>query len=154
MRVSGLHHIGYVVARMGPSLSRFLSDGAELIVEPIDDPIQKVTVALLRIDGAVPLELVAPIQGQDSPIAARLGRGGGLDHLCYSVTDVGAAIAEEAAREAVIACEPVYAVAFHRTVAFVQRRSGMVIEYISTDPVDDPQQPSGLAAPVAAAEQE
>ena len=129
---SALHHIGYVVARMGPALTRFVDEGARVLVEPVDDPIQRVTVALLAIDGDVPVELVAPTPGiDDPPIAARLARGGGLDHLCFSVPDVAGSVAEETGRGSLVVCEPVFAVAFTRTVAFVQRRSGMVIEYIS-----------------------
>jgi methylmalonyl-CoA/ethylmalonyl-CoA epimerase len=133
VRVSGLHHIGYVVPRMGPALSRFVDEGATVVVEPIDDPVQRVTVALLRADGDVPIELVAPTPGLDSPVVARLRRGGGFDHLCYSVADVGDALAQEASRGGLIVCSPVFAVAFTRTVGFVQRRSGMVIEYISDE---------------------
>lgn len=136
MQVSGLHHIGYVVPRMGPAISRFRTEGATVVVEPIDDPIQRVTVALLTADGGVPIELVAPTPGLDSPIAARLRRGGGLDHLCYSVGDVACALAEETERGSLLVCAPVFAVAFTRTVGFVQRRSGMVVEYISDGVAD------------------
>jgi methylmalonyl-CoA/ethylmalonyl-CoA epimerase len=131
VRVSGLHHIGYVVPRIGPALNRFVDEGATVLVEPVDDPVQRVTVALLRVDGDVPVELVAPIAGMDSPVVARLRRGGGFDHLCYSVHDVADALDEESGRGSLIVCEPVFAVAFTRTIGFVQRRSGMVVEYIS-----------------------
>ena len=133
MDVSSLHHIGYVVPRIGPALSRFVDEGAELVVEPIEDPIQRVTVALLRTDGDVPIELVAPTPGLDSPVQARLRRGGGFDHLCYSVPDVAATLGAESERGSLIVCEPVFAVAFTRTIGFVQRRSGMVVEYISDE---------------------
>ena len=131
MKVSGLHHIGYVVPRMGPAVSRWVDEGATVVVEPVEDPIQRVTVALLKADGDVPIELVAPTPGLDSPVVARLRRGGGFDHLCYSVADVRGTLGEEEARGSLIVCEPVFAVAFARTIAFVQRRSGMVVEYIS-----------------------
>lgn len=133
MQVSGLHHIGYVVPRIGPALSRFVDEGARVLVEPIDDPIQKVTVALLSCDGDVPIELVAPTPGLDSPVAARLRRGGGFDHLCYSVRDVATSLGEEEQRGSLIVCQPVFAIAFTRTIGFVQRRSGMVVEYISDE---------------------
>ncbi len=135
MEVTRLHHIGYVVPRMGPALRRFVDEGATVLVEPIDDPIQRVTVALLNTLGDVPIELVAPIPGLDSPIAGRLGRGGGFDHLCYSVPDVASALEEETGRGSLTVCQPVFAVAFARTVGFVQRRSGMVVEYISDEEV-------------------
>jgi len=116
---------------MASALKRFTDEGATVLVEPIDDPIQRVTVALLSIDGDVPLELVAPTPGLDSPIEARLRRGGGLDHFCFSVPDVGSSLAEEEERGSLIVCPPVFAVAFTRTVGFVQRRTGLVVEYIS-----------------------
>lgn len=138
MEVAGLHHIGYVVRSMKSALSRFTDEGAVVVVEPIQDPIQRVEVALLRTDGDVPIELVAPIAGVEGPIESRLKRGGGFDHLCYSVRDVAASIAEEEERGSLVVCEPVFAVAFTRTVGFVQRRTGMVVEYISVDEVPVP----------------
>ena len=138
MRASGLHHMGYVVPRMDSALRRFVDEGATVLVEPIEDPIQRVTVALLSVDADVPVELVAPIPGVDGPITARLQRGGGLDHLCFTVDDVAAALAEDAERGALVVCEPVFAVAFNRTVGFVQRRSGMVVEFISAQEVPAP----------------
>jgi methylmalonyl-CoA/ethylmalonyl-CoA epimerase len=131
MRAEALHHVGFVVPRMGPALSRWLDGGAELLVEPIDDPIQRVTVALLHVDGVVPVELVAPIPGLESPVEARLKRGGGLDHFCYSVPDVGMALTEEEAQGGIVVCPPVFAVAFSRQVGFVQRRTGLTVEFIS-----------------------
>jgi methylmalonyl-CoA/ethylmalonyl-CoA epimerase len=123
---------------MGPALRRFVDEGATVLVEPIDDPIQRVTVALVSMDADVPVELVAPIAGVDGPITARLQRGGGLDHLCFVVDDVASALAEDAERGGLVVCEPVFAVAFTRTVGFVQRRSGMVVEYISAKEVRRP----------------
>lgn len=131
MDVAGLHHIGYVVRSMRSALTRFTDEGAVVVVEPIEDPIQRVEVALLRTDGDVPIELVAPIPGVDGPIESRLKRGGGFDHLCYSVRDVAATVDADEARGSLVVCRPVFAVAFSRTVAFVQRRTGMVVEYIS-----------------------
>ncbi len=138
MQVSGLHHIGYVVRSMKSALSRFTDEGAVVVVAPVEDPIQRVEVALLRADGDLPIELVAPIPGVDGPIEARLRRGGGFDHLCYSVQDVSDSLAQEENRGSLIVCEPVFAVAFTRTVGFVQRRTGMVVEYISDDEVAAP----------------
>ena len=135
MPVESLHHVGYVVPRMASALARWLDEGARLVVEPIDDPVQRVTVALLESDAGLPVELVAPIPDTDSPIGARLRRGGGLDHFCFSVPDVGAQIETELARGAVLVCAPVRAVAFRREIGFVQRRSGLVVEFISADEV-------------------
>jgi methylmalonyl-CoA/ethylmalonyl-CoA epimerase len=135
MTVKSLHHVGYVVPRMAPALARWLDEGARLLVEPVDDPIQRVTVALLAVDAEVPVELVAPIDGSDSPITARLRRGGGLDHFCFTVPDVGEQIESELLAGALLVCPPVHAVAFSRQIGFVQRRSGLVVEFISQNEV-------------------
>ena len=131
MDVIGLHHVGFVVRRIGPVLSRMVDEGATVLVEPVDDPIQRVTVALLMTDGITPVELVAPIEGLDSPIESRLKRGGGLDHFCYTVPSVGDALAHESELGGLVVCEPVHAVAFNRQVGFIQRRSGLIVEFIS-----------------------
>lgn len=57
---------------------------------------------------------------------------------CYSVPDVADTLAGETERGSFVVCEPVYAVAFHRTVGFVQRRSGLVVEYISIEETPTP----------------
>lgn len=131
MNVTGLHHIGFVVPNIVPALRRWVDEGAIVRVEPVDDPIQRVTVALLDVDGTVPVELVAPLDLNDSPVAARLRRGGGLDHFCYSVSDVAAKLDEAVAQGGLLLCPPVFAVAFRRQIGFVQRRSGLVVEFIS-----------------------
>ena len=69
--------------------------------------------------------------GGGSPITARLQRGGGLDHLCFWVDDLDASLAREADRDAVLLVPPTYAVTFDSTVAFVQRRTGLVVELMS-----------------------
>ena len=132
-----LHHVGYVVADMERSIRAFTREGATVLIEPTEDPIQKVICALVGIDGEVPIELVAPIDPEDSPVTSRLRRGGGMDHLCYSVDDVTAALEYEEERGAMIVCEPVPAVTFNRIIGFAHRRSGLLIEYMGTTPIGD-----------------
>ena len=133
-----LAHIGYVVADIRSALRRFQREGARIIIEPTVDPRQKVEVCLLDPGGGVDIELVAPVGRADSPVTARLGKGGGLDHLCYLVGDVAGALAAETEKGAVVVCEPTYAVAFGREVGFVHRRSGLVIELMSSHEVTPP----------------
>jgi len=123
-----LAHLGYVVADMDRALRRFEAEGATVLIPPTDDPIQRVSCCLLRSDGGVDIELVAPLVAGDSPVEARLKRGGGLDHVCYFVDDLAAALAAEVDAGAVVVCEPTYAVTFDRQIAFVHRRSGLVVE--------------------------
>ena len=126
-----LAHLGYVVADMTRALRRFEAEGAVVEIPPTPDPIQKVSCCLLRVDGALHVELVAPLTPGDSPVESRLKRGGGLDHVCYFVDDVPAALQVETDAGAIVVCEPVHAVTFDRQIAFVQRRSGLVVELMT-----------------------
>jgi hypothetical protein len=131
-----LHHLGWVgndIARMRASFER---DGAVVLSPPIDDPIQRVTVQFLREPASGEIwELVAPLgDPAASPLASRLGRGGGFDHVCYELDPADGSlddiVAAEVARGARIVCEPVVAAAFDRRIAFVFRRSRRLIEFV------------------------
>jgi methylmalonyl-CoA/ethylmalonyl-CoA epimerase len=123
-----LHHVGYVVPNMAGGIRRFLDNGGELVVGPTDDPLIGVACALIRLPEGVDVELVAPLKDVESPISARLKRGGGLDHLCFWVDDLDASLAREIENDAILILPPTYAVTFDSTVAFVQRRGGLVVE--------------------------
>jgi methylmalonyl-CoA/ethylmalonyl-CoA epimerase len=129
-----LAHIGYVVADMDRAVRRFEAEGAIVVIPPTGDPIQRVSCCLLRTDEAIDIELVAPLVKGDSPVEARLKRGGGLDHVCYLVDDLDEALAAEIESGAVVVCEPTYAVTFDRDIAFVHRRSGLVVELMTRTP--------------------
>lgn len=132
---AGLAHAGFVVRKMDSAIRRWQAEGYEVTLEPKVDPIQKVVVAVVE-DGVAAVELVAPSGADGSPVDARLKRGGGLDHLCYYVDDVAANLEKDKELGGIIVCEPVYAVAFGRTIGFVQRRSGLVVEYMSRERSD------------------
>lgn len=124
-----LHHVGYVVAKMAGGIRRFEDAGAQLVVGPTEDHTLGVICALMRLPEGVDVELVAPLEGAaESPITARLARGGGLDHLCFWVEDLDASLTRELENDAVLLVEPTYAVTFDSTIAFVQRRGGLVVE--------------------------
>jgi methylmalonyl-CoA/ethylmalonyl-CoA epimerase len=129
-----LHHVGFVVRDIGRSIERFVDEGATVLIDATADPVQKVRCALLRLADGVDIELVAPLDPDDSPVTARLRRGGGLDHLCLAVDDVETALAAEVDRDAQVVCPPVHAVTFDRTIAFAYRRSGLLVELISRTP--------------------
>src|SRR5512140_7300 len=112
-----LAHLGYVVPDMQRAVKRFEAEGAVVVIPPTDDPIQRVSCCLLRCDGAVDIELVAPLVPGDSPVEARLKRGGGLDHVCYLVDDLEAAVAADVEAGSIVVCEPVPAVTFDRRIA-------------------------------------
>ncbi len=127
-----LHHVGYVVASMSGGIRRFCDSGGTLVVGPTDDPLLGVSCALIRLPEGVDVELVAPLPGVESPITARLNRGGGLDHLCFWVSDLESALAQELAADAVLLVPPTYAVTFDSEIAFVHRRSGLVVELMGS----------------------
>jgi len=123
-----LHHVGYVVAAMKGAIRRFEEAGGRLVVGPTDDPTLGVICALIRLPEGVDIELVSPLEGADSPVTSRLQRGGGLDHLCFWVEDLDASLARELDHDALLLVPPTYAVTFDATIAFVQRRTGLVVE--------------------------
>ncbi|HUJ58236.1 MAG TPA: VOC family protein [Kofleriaceae bacterium] len=131
-----LHHLGYVVRDLERARRGFERDGAIIASPPIDDPIQRVTVQFLREPQSGELwELVAPLGDiEGGPLASRLGRGGGLDHVCYELEagdgTLEDRVAAEVARGARVVCEPVIAAAFGRRIAFVFRRSQRLIEFV------------------------
>ena len=128
-----LHHVGYVVPNIKSGIRRFLDNGGELVVGPTEDPRLGVVCTLIRMPEGVDLELVAPLPDSEPPITGRLNRGGGLDHLCFWVEDLDASLASEIENEAMLLVPPTYAVTFDSTVAFVQRRGGLVVELMSAE---------------------
>lgn len=125
-----LAHIGYVVENVDSSLKRFLKEGAEIIIPPITDKIQKVKICLLCLSKDVNIELVAPIDLNNSPIMTRLTKGGGLDHLCFFTNDIDKSLDLEERNGSIIVCPPVWSVAFNQKIAFVHRRSGLIVEFL------------------------
>jgi methylmalonyl-CoA/ethylmalonyl-CoA epimerase len=130
------HHLGWVGNDLARMRAAFQRDGAHVVSPPVDDLIQRVTVQFLREPAAGELwELIAPLgDPAASPLASRLARGGGLDHVCYELDladgPLEAIIAADVARGARIVCEPVLAAAFDRRIAFVFRRSQRLIEFV------------------------
>ena len=129
-----LAHVGYVVADMESAVRRFEAEGSVVVIPPTDDPIQRVSCCLLRTNEAMDIELVSPLVRGESPVDARLKRGGGLDHVCFLVDDLDAELASEIESGALVVCEPTYAVTFDRVIAFVHRRSGLVVELMTKTP--------------------
>ena len=131
-----LHHLGWVGGDLARMRTAFERDGAERVSAPIDDPIQRVTVQFLREPATGELwELVIPLgDPAASPLASRLARGGGLDHVCYELEagdgTLDERVAAEVAHGARVVCEPVIAAAFERRIAFVFRRSRRLIELV------------------------
>ncbi|MBF0193833.1 MAG: VOC family protein [Magnetococcales bacterium] len=126
-----ISHVGYVVPRMDTAIKRFVKEGGELLIPATIDPIQNVSIALIAMTNDFNVELVAPLSKGDSPLAGRLTRQGGLDHICFKVKSLKEALKGEVKAGSLIVCQPTYAVAFDADIAFVHRRSGMVVEFMA-----------------------
>ena len=126
-----LAHLGYVVQSMDGALKRFVREGAVVVIPPRTDLVQKVECCLVNLPGDVPVELIAPVDEQDCPIRRQLNRGGGLDHICYHVDVLEKALEVETACGSLVVCPPCEAAVFGERIAFVQRRSGLVVELMT-----------------------
>lgn len=145
-------HYGYVVANMERALKTWTRQGAVLVVPPAIDPIQNVSCALLVYLDSVPIELVAPMPDGPKPVASRLAKGGGLDHVCLFSDDLDADLAKLEAEGGIRVVAPCYGAVFKRRLAFVATRAGLIVELMTRSAIDgtgdDPLLPLlGRAAP-------
>jgi methylmalonyl-CoA/ethylmalonyl-CoA epimerase len=123
-------HIGYVVRNIELSTVGWIASGYSVAIPETFDPIQNVNCLLLSKEGEPCIELVSPGDEGEHPLKARLGRGGGLDHICFYTESIEDSIGIERASGALVVCEPVHAATFNSQIAFVLRRSGILIEYL------------------------
>lgn len=128
-----IDHIGYVVA----DIERYLKDFAIPLFEPeavsaiVEDPLQRVRVAFMTLQGGARIELIEPA-GDTSPVSSFLKqKRGGLYHLCYAVTDLEREIARFRARGCFLISGPTPATAFNgRRVAFFGTRQNDIVELV------------------------
>jgi methylmalonyl-CoA/ethylmalonyl-CoA epimerase len=134
-----LHHVGLVVASIEKALPGFLQSlGSQATTGVIHDPLQLVKVLFLRTSAAEPvlIELIEPA-AEDSPVRRFLEKGGGMNHMCYQVPDLGRAIQEMQSRGAAVVNPPKPAVAFDgRRVAWMMTRQWLLIELLEEDLVN------------------
>jgi methylmalonyl-CoA/ethylmalonyl-CoA epimerase len=83
-----IHHIGIVVPEIEEAVAFHLGLGFRREGVLVHDKARKVRIQFMR-DGsnASRIELLEP-DGPDSPVAQALQKGGGLNHLCYEVSDI------------------------------------------------------------------
>jgi len=127
------HHIGYAVANIQAYLDDFVIPlFAPLeISEPIADPVQRVRVCFVRMNGGTLIELVEPL-AEDSPVHAVIGsKRGGLYHLCYEVEDLDGTIARLREKRCLPLGRPVPAAAFAgRRIVFVMTPQRDLLEFV------------------------
>lgn len=131
-----LFHIGYVVRDMTAALQKWQRMGAQILVPPAVDPIQNVVCSLLSYkSSSIPIELVSPADDGRNPLESRLAKGGGLDHLCFFSDDLDVDLSNAISEGGVIAVEACYGAVFDRNIAFVVTRAGLVVEFMTRQPV-------------------
>jgi len=128
-------HWGFVVPDMTRAVETWTRQGATMLVPPAVDPIQNVSCALLIYQNAAPIELVAPLPSGRNPVAGRLARGGGLDHVCLFTDDIAVDLKMLRGDGGLVVVEPCYGAVFDRELAFVATRAGLVVELMTTRPV-------------------
>lgn len=130
-----LHHLGYAVPKISQVVGRFLAEGSTIASPIILDSFLDVNVQFVKLsDSDILVELVEPVSEQ-SPVRTFLKRGKGIYHLCFEVPDLQSQLDLERARHSIIVINPTKSEAFfgdYGKVAFVVRRSGMLIEFLET----------------------
>ena len=127
-----LHHVGYAVSRIEPATELYRNCfGYEVCSPIIHDPIQTAYVQFLRLPGDhTYLEFVAP-DGPASKLTGAIRKGGGLNHLCFSIADIDAAAKQLHEKGMRVLTEPVPAAAFPgRRIAWLFGEDGLPIELV------------------------
>lgn len=113
-------HIGLAVGKI---------EDVSAALKPIVDPIQKVKIAFLNLNG-IKIELVAP-NAEDSPVNGILEKKQTLYHLCYKVPDINVAIQEGKKSGFHCIATPVPAVAFdNKRIAWLYNRFFGLVEIV------------------------
>ncbi len=124
-----IHHIGFVVRSIDDVLKDWLDLGFSVRGSKTEEFEIGVECLLLQDSNSMYIELIQPLPGS-AALSARINRGGGLDHICYSVNDLENAISFEIANGGVMVLPPLHS-ALHKTrISFIYRRSGLLIELL------------------------
>ena len=126
------HHVGIVVRSIDEQLSYYQGHFGLTLVRPKTfDPLQDVHVAFLQSgESTVLLELIEPAS-ENSPVVNALNRGGGLNHLCYSVSSLDTAIDHFIGQGSLLVQPPTPAVAFGgRRIAFLYTALRELVELV------------------------
>ena len=83
-----IDHIGVVVDNIDEAFQRYINHyGFKCLKEVIFDSSRRVWLALLVSENNFRVELIQPID-QNSPSYDFMKRGGGIQHLCYRVSNI------------------------------------------------------------------
>ena len=140
MSEARLHHLAVVVADIDRSAEVYCELlGVHPSTEVVHDPKQKVHIQFLSGSalGDLQLELLAP-DGDDSPVALALKKGGGPNHLCFEVADINQALQNAREQGCRVICEPVEAAAMdNRQIAFVFTPDQQIVEFVAKATTED-----------------
>lgn len=131
---SGLrtHHIGILVKDISAAAEGYISIlRYHPRTEVIRDPIQNALVQFLALAGdEVYLELIAP-DGPQSHLNSALKKGGGVHHVCYTVSGIDAMVAQMQEKGYLLIRSPQPAVAFNgRAIAWLMNRDHLLVELV------------------------
>jgi len=101
------------------------------VTDPVSDPIQRVTVCFVEMQGGTTIELVEP-SGENSPLESVIGSTrGGVYHLCYETDDLDREILRFRSKRCVALGKPVPAAAFGgRRIVFLLTPERDLIELL------------------------
>lgn len=127
-----LHHVGYAVPDIEQSVALYVRRyGYETCSPIIHDATQTAYVQFIRLPAdRTYLEFVTP-DSPHSKLSNAIKKGGGLHHLCYSVTDIESTAAALRDSGMLTLCEPVPAVAFGgRRIAWLMGHERFPVELV------------------------
>jgi methylmalonyl-CoA/ethylmalonyl-CoA epimerase len=124
-------HMGVAVRDLKAALAFYVEElGFKVLLGPVDDPIQQVTVCFIGAAGGGEIELISPLGGQ-SPVARYLAQGIGAYHVCYEVSNIEHALHSVRKSGCLIVSEPVPATAFGgRRIAWFYTPTKHLIEIL------------------------
>ena len=129
-----IDHVGVVVESLEASATYYIRHfGLRRVSGPIVDALQDVELQFLEDDRGQRIELVRPVSAR-SPVARALAAGGGVNHICYQVADLAAAMESLVGDGAKTVRQPLPAVAFNgRRVAFLYTRQRELVELVEAE---------------------
>ncbi len=126
------HHVGIVVESIREAARRYEEFfGLQPLSPVVRDDRQGVNVQFLGGEAAATsVELIEPLPG-NSPVRRALEKGGGLNHICFEVTDIEECVRHAGSEGVICVCPPVPAVAFEgRRIAFLYYRGIGLVEFV------------------------
>ncbi|MDD1552701.1 lactoylglutathione lyase [Riemerella anatipestifer] len=127
-----LHHYGFATKSIDKSLKEFEKIGYTATSERIIDPIQGVELLFIGNDTSHLIELVSPLDKNDSPVTKILQKNGAsLYHICYEVEDLDVTIEDFKKKKFLLVLAPTPAVAFNnRRISFMYNTHLGLIEFL------------------------